>query len=187
MATSFVSSVGLPGCTVNPTVISSPAPDQGTTSDGNTGIGVGCFIIVFAAVSPGVLLLWLRYRERRRAIARDQESKIENRKRSEPYLQQKAELEAEQKRHELEAKQRAYETTWQQAEMEAEQIRREMEAEDVRHEMPALYPKHELEGEGHFKDLEAPQQLQDTHAKSPNIRRKPLNQKAERAGLSRGR
>ena len=103
------------------------------------------------------MIFYLRRRRKRNHSGKDTNGSEEE---TQPYLQQKAELEAEEKRR---------------LELEAVEVRYEMDGRDHRNEMPeqgngvgneidtierpalsSLRERHELRGEEHSKELEAP-------------------------------
>lgn len=80
----------------------------------------------------------------------DIHEKTENAETSQPYLQRKAELEAEEKRkHELEAEERRYE-------LEEDRKIHEKSVERDSQGIASLQVRQELRGEEHSKELEAP-------------------------------
>ena len=121
-------------------------------------VATGVVIPVVAIISLVLgILFYLRRRRKRSESSKHRHGSEEE---SQPYLQQKAELEAEEKRR---------------LELEAVEVRYEMDGRDHRNEMSAhgsedgneidtierpitssLNDRHELKGEEHSKELEAP-------------------------------
>ena len=113
--------------------------------DEHAKIGIGIAISVVVMVSLLASFLWLRYRKIKETNAlREKQMVPED---SQPYLQQKAELEAEEKRkHELEAEERRYE-------LDGERMIHEM-SDESSHGLPSSYLRQELRGEEHSRELE---------------------------------
>lgn len=108
------------------------------------GIAVPVFVITLLLLA---LQLWRRYRKAKKANAPKEEHMIPED--NQPYLQQKAELEAEEKRkHELHAEERRYE-------LDGESRIHEI-PEESSHGMQSLHMRQELRGEEHSRELEVP-------------------------------
>ena len=116
--------------------------------DKQTKIGIGIAIPV--AVTALLLLLvplWRRSRKTKESNGLKEEHAIPED--NQPYLQQKAELEAEEKeRHELEAEEKRYE-------MDGETRIHEI-SDESSHSWPSSYVMQELRGEEHSRELEVP-------------------------------
>lgn len=102
-----------------------------------------------------------------------------------PYIQQKAELEAEQARYELGHEEREYQSRWQRAELEAQRDEYELEAENREQELEAEGGGHELDAPDRIFEMEAdnathelPQEsdLIDLHPRTPNTKDKTRSQ-----------
>ena len=113
---------------------------------------------LFVALIVLGTLAWRKYRKRRIAAATDATDKDSSSSSgaTQPYLQQKSELDAEEARkHELHAEEQRYES--------AGSTIHEMQDGDQDHEiiaeariaMASLRATHELKGEEHSKELEA--------------------------------
>ena len=91
------------------------------------------------------IFLWLRSRKiKGKNALRERHTVLED---NEPYFQQKAELEAEEKRkHELEVKERRYE-------LDGESRIHEM-SDESSHGLPSFHVRQELRGEEHLRELE---------------------------------
>ena len=89
--------------------------------------------------------MWLRSRKiKEKTALRERETVPED---NQPYFQQKAELEAEEKRkHELEAEERRYE-------LDGESRIHEI-SDESSHGLPSFYVRQELRGEEHSRELE---------------------------------
>lgn len=137
-----------------PLVSSSPVlapPDPSLTAHQPRGLSkrTRAIIITFTILGSlglgviGILLL-RRYRRRRSSVSPETENKEEN---GQPYLQRKAELEAEEKRKQ---------------ELEALEIRYEADGDHGIHELPSHETKatipqlQKLRGPEHFTELEVP-------------------------------
>lgn len=107
------------------------------------GIGIAIPVIVIALLLLA-LLLWRRSRKIKKANVTEVQHPISEDK--QPYLQQKAELEAEEKRkHELEAEERRYE-------LDGES--RIHEISESSHGLPPFSVRQELRGEDHSRELD---------------------------------
>lgn len=155
---SFISSIGFPTCGVSGAVLeftSTWAPQTvGSTTTGTTlvsdssptglslgtkfGIGIAISVGTIALIMFGVFL-WRRDRKQSRAILKPPETTEQQEDTSEPFVRQKAELDAEQRRHEMEAN-----------------TRHELE-EGGRHELDAEDRRQELKGDDHSRELEVPE------------------------------
>lgn len=92
-------------------------------------------------------------------VNQDRPSSSDN---TQPYLEQKAELDAEEvRKHELEAQQRLFE-------MAGEDSIREMPTGQERRRISALQ---ELGGTEHSKELEVPSNLREGYVYTPRVRR----------------
>ena len=116
--------------------------------DEQAKIGIGVAIPIAAtALLLLALLLWHRSRKIKKAKAREAEHMVPEE--NQPYLQQKAELEAEEKRkHELEAEERRYE-------LDGESRIHEI-ADETSHGLQSPHVRQELKGEEHSGELEVP-------------------------------
>ena len=129
---------------------------SGFTTKDKAATGVVIPVVAIISLVLGIVF-YLRRRRKRSESGKDTHGSEEE---TRPYLQQKAELEAEEKRR---------------LELEAVEVRYEMDGRDHRNEMPAqgnevgneidtierpalssLREQHELRGEEHSKELEAP-------------------------------
>ncbi len=123
---------------------SSPAP-TGLNKIAKIGSGVALPVIGIAALFLATIL-WQRRRKKRRITSSGGVSLQQD---NQPYLQQKAELEAEEKRkHELEATERR-------CEMDGKDATHEVAEEPHDREIPSLRIRHELSGAEHSHELEA--------------------------------
>ena len=103
--------------------------------------------------------MYLRRRRKQNKSRKDTNNSADASGETQPYLQQKAELEAEEKRRlELEAVEVRYEMDGADniTEMPGNDIRNEIDTA-AEPEMSSLRKKHELRGEEFSKELEAPQ------------------------------
>lgn len=115
-------------------------------SKAKAGIGISVPIALAGLVFLG-FFAWRKCHKS--SIMEEIDEKKENAETSQPYLQPKAELEAEEKRkHELEAEQRRYE-------LDGEGEIHEVYAGDSQAKAP-VQTRQELRGEEHSKELEAP-------------------------------
>lgn len=153
-----VSSITLAQLLPSATSTGSPIPSTGNPTEASTstsyhhhldeqatiGIGIAIPVVVIALLLLAVFL-WRRSRKIKKAnVTEVQDTISEDRQ---PYLQQKAELEAEEKRkHELEAEERRYE-------LDGES--RIHEISENSHGLPSLRARQELRGEDHSKELDA--------------------------------
>ena len=129
---------------------------SGFTTKDKAATGVVIPVVAIISLVLGILF-YLRRRRKRSESGKDTHGSEEE---TQPYLQQKAELEAEEKRR---------------LELEALEVRYELDGRDYSSEMPAqgsevgneidtierpalssLKERHELKGEEHSKELEAP-------------------------------
>lgn len=141
------------------TAASSPASAarKGLSPTEKTAVEVVCTGLFVALIGHGIWA-WRRYRKRRHTPAsdvtnKDPQSSTED---TQPYLQQKPELDAEEAaKHEMHAEEQRYEL--------AEDTIYEMQGGEQNHEiltearapMASLTARHELKGEEHSKELEA--------------------------------
>ena len=120
-----------------------PSSSDPTSSGLGTGVRVGIGIAVPVGIIALFMLatyLWRKdQRQRREALKPEDVWKVSE-DTSPPFLQQKPELDAQQRRHEVEAKER----------------RHELDPGCRRHELPAGDRRQELRGEDHSQELEVP-------------------------------
>lgn len=148
-------------------------------------------MIIIGLFLPSGLLLWLGYFERRRTREKIRKAMImtdqqELKKDTRPYIQQKAELEAEQARYEMGHEERGYQLRWQRAELEAQRDGYELEAENREQELEAEGGGHELDTQDRIFEMEADHathelpphesDLLDLHPRAPNTKDKTRSQ-----------
>ena len=119
------------------------------------GTTISIVAIILAIIS---LLAWRKVRRSRRVAAAHANADTNSPGGdAQPYLQQKAELDDEQRRHELgiEETRNEPDDSGEVQELEGEDSRHEILTE-VPHVIPSLLERHELRGEEHSKELDVP-------------------------------
>ncbi|MCJ1456375.1 hypothetical protein MMC28_006736 [Mycoblastus sanguinarius] len=147
----------------SPTSTRSTAPKNaspGFQSRDKVGISVSIPTVVVVLFMLGII--HLRRRRKRSQSAEREKTSTDSPKESQPYLQQKPELDAEEvRKHELEARERRYELDGPDGRHEvsgADKCHKTW-AEDTRRELLSLQFMHELRGEEHSKELEGAETL----------------------------
>ena len=141
--------------TTVPTSLASSKPLQtelSTQDKAAIGTLVPAAFIICALIS---VLGWRRHQRLKQAALRNSESKPDDN--TQPYFQQKAELEDEERRrHELEVHETTYEVDGNDSrfEVEGDQNGHQMMIDGERHRMPSQRNMQELRGEEHSRELE---------------------------------
>lgn len=140
------------------------SPESATTSYSRKGlsmsekVAIGVVVPIIAIASFLLGMIHLQRRRKRSLLAKENSNIGNSADNIQPYLQQKAELEAEEKRRlELEAEEIRYEFDDAERvhEIPGGEVRNELDTH-VRPGMPTLRGMHELRGEDCSKELEAP-------------------------------